>query len=301
MLNARVILPALCCTLVVAIRAAAGEPVLPKAESALRVVLPDGCQIELLAVGDVPTADKGWWRPDGIPFEQAPTQDVHDFRKAEPSTLVRAFAFRTLTDGTSFTPPGSNDPNQTWWLLSSSRKEKGKVGVRIREEDYFIAAMLPDARVTIVREYIDNYWKTISSADQQGRTITQQLPYGRVVWDKPIAEHGSFRISVSCRLGDDLARIHALDNNSRLHFPGQDESKTDPETRRLTGHFIALPLASVKEFRLETRASKYQVEFRNVSLHRGQKTPARIYLDGKPYPSKATSSKDKPESAQPRK
>ncbi len=143
--------------------------------------------------------------------------------------------------------------------------------------------MWHDARVTIVRDYIDNRWKTVSTADQRGRTITQPLPYGRVVWDKPVAEHDGFRISVSCRLGVDLGRICALDNNSRLYFPEHDESKTDAETTRLIVHFFELPLASVKEFRLETRASKHQVEFRNVSLHRGQKSPVQIYLDGKPY------------------
>ena len=121
---------------------------------------------------------------------------------------------------------------------------------------------------------------------KRGRTITQPLPYRRVVWDKPVAEHDGFRISVSCRLGVDSARIRARDNNSRLHFPEHDESKADAETTRLIVHFFELPLASVKEFRLETRAPKHQVEFRNISLHRGQKSPVQIYLDGKPYPSK---------------
>ncbi len=102
-MNAKAILPALFCALVVTSRAAADERALPKAESALRVVLPDGSEIEMLAVGDVPTGEKSWWRPDGIPFEQAPTHDVHESRPAEPNTLVRVFVFRTLTDGTIFT------------------------------------------------------------------------------------------------------------------------------------------------------------------------------------------------------
>jgi hypothetical protein len=98
-----------------------------------------------------------------------------------------------------------------------------------------------------------------------------------------------------------LARIRALDNNSRLNFPEHDESKTDAVTTRLIVHFFEVPLASVKEFRLETRASKHQVEFRNISLHRGQKSPVHIYLDGKPYPSKTFSSNDKMDPAQSRK
>jgi hypothetical protein len=287
-MNVKAILPALFCALVVASRAAADESALPKAESALRVVLPDGSQIEMLAVGDVPTGEKSWWRPDGAPFEQAPTHDVHESPPVEPNTLVRAFVFRTLTDGSSFTPPISDDPNQNWWLLSSGHNEKRTSGERNREEDYFIfsAARWHDARVTIVRDYIDNRWKTVSTADQRGQTITQPLPHERVFWDKPVAESDGFRISVSCRLGVDSARIRALDNNSRLHFPEHDESKADAETTRLIVHFFELPLASVKEFRLETRAPKHQVEFRNISLHRGQKSPVQIYLDGKPYPSK---------------
>ncbi len=288
MLNARAVLPALFCALVVTNRAAADERALPKAESGLCAVLPDGSQIELLAVGDVPTGEKSWWQPDGIPFEQAPTRDVHDSPPVEPNTLVRAFVFRTLTDGSSFTPPGSNDPIQNWWLLSSGHNEKGKIGEKIREDDYFIfsAAMWHDARVTIVRDYIDHRWKTVSTADQQGRTITHNSLSGRVVWDKPVKDYGGFRISVSCRLAVDVARIRALDDNSRLHFPEHDECKTDAETTRLIVHFFELPLASVKEFRLETRAPKHQVEFRNISLHRGQKSPVQIYLDGKPCPSR---------------
>ncbi len=50
-----------------------------------------------------------------------------------------------------------------------------------------------------------------------------------------------------------------------------------------TAVFPRLPLARVKEFRFQTCTHHHHIEFRNVSLHAGQKNPAQIYLDGKRY------------------
>jgi hypothetical protein len=39
----------------------------------------------------------------------------------------------------------------------------------------------------------------------------------------------------------------------------------------------------MREFRFQTRTFNHHVEFRNVSLHRGQKSPVQIILDGPRY------------------
>ena len=59
----------------------------------------------------------------------------------------------------------------------------------------------------------------------------------------------------------------------------------------LTPFFRNLRLDRIQEFHLQTR-SWHEIEFRNISLHRGQKTNFAIFIDGKPYaePTNATRS-----------
>jgi hypothetical protein len=51
----------------------------------------------------------------------------------------------------------------------------------------------------------------------------------------------------------------------------------------LNREFANLPLARIKEFHLQMRTWRL-IEFRNISLHRGQRTNFAIFVDDKPYP-----------------
>ena len=53
--------------------------------------------------------------------------------------------------------------------------------------------------------------------------------------------------------------------------------------------FPGLPIARVREFRFQSRTFDHEIEFRYVSLHAGQKSPVRMYLDGFRYLPKTTS------------
>jgi hypothetical protein len=220
-MKAKTLLPALFSALLVGSSAAAGEPALPKADGAIRVVLPDGAQVEFLAVGDVPADEKSWWRPDGIPLEHPPTHDAFKSQQPPPNTFERAFIFRTLTDGTLFTPPRSIDPYAARLQTSYRCNGKRRIAGRILEEEHFIATMPIDARATFVRDYVDSRWKTVSTTEQRGGTTTQKSASGCIVWDKPVEENDGFRMSVTYRIADDFAQICAIDKNNHEHFPGQ--------------------------------------------------------------------------------
>jgi hypothetical protein len=61
----------------------------------------------------------------------------------------------------------------------------------------------------------------------------------------------------------------------------------------LSARFPRLPIARVKHFRFQTRSFNHEIEFRNVSLHRGQRTPFQIYLDGRRYFPRTASANDR--------
>ncbi len=64
----------------------------------------------------------------------------------------------------------------------------------------------------------------------------------------------------------------------------------------LTARFPDLPLSKVKEFHFQTRPLQ-EIEFRNVSLHRGQKSHVEIFIDGKRNVPKTTDTKSKARAA----
>jgi hypothetical protein len=57
--------------------------------------------------------------------------------------------------------------------------------------------------------------------------------------------------------------------------------------------FREIPLAEIKEFRLQARRTQ-QIEFRNIALNPGQASHVEIYIDGKPYPLATAEVKPRP-------
>lgn len=295
MLNAQAFLPALFCALVVGCNAAANEPAFPKIDGSLCAVLPDGAQVELVAVGEVPAGEKTWWQPDGTPLEQPPIQYEAHAEQPQPNCLMRVFLFRTLlADGTMPTSPHPKDPNVHWPINSYSGSGKGSIRGKILEEEQFVAAIPSDARVTFVRDYVDSPWKTVATTDRHGGTTTQISATAHITWDKPLDKGGGSQISAEYAIPEGAARIRAIDYYGQEHAPDRNQVEGDTKSTRTTDHFFGLPLSRVKEFQLQVRTYRLQIEFRNIALHRGQKSPAEVYLNGKPSPSQTTSANGKP-------
>jgi hypothetical protein len=258
-----------------------------------RVELPDGATIELIGVSEYPTSDLGWWRPDGSPLPTPPGGNVESFGQPIPNSLVRAIALDLLTDGKAdVSGPGPQGPKAEWYA-QSGRDTKEPVGKMILEKRRIVATMPPNARTTIVVRYAGGPWETVATTGPRGTGIAGVQPDGGVAWDHASDENGAARISAAYEVRDKLPRIIAVDDNNQEHLSEPRVGGSVNHVQLLSARFPRLPIARVKHFRFQTRSFNREIEFRNVSLHRGQRTPFQIYLDGRRYFPRTASANDR--------
>jgi hypothetical protein len=145
-------------------------------------------------------------------------------------------------------------------------------------------ARFPDVRIERVKEY-----RLVTNlADRRFRFKFDANPPGAapaddVVWGPSGEDSDAATISAACRLRMKNGRIIAVDDQNREHLSKFGEYPSVGNFCLMTAVFPRLALARVKEFRFQARTFHHHIEFRNVSLHAGQKNPARIFLDGKRY------------------
>ena len=85
---------------------------------------------------------------------------------------------------------------------------------------------------------------------------------------------------------DGQFRTAAVDQASKEHLTAHSDSSYPEGAFRMLEERFHLPLGKIKEFRLQMRPWT-RIEFRNISLHCGQKTNFGVFVDGKPYEPKA--------------
>jgi hypothetical protein len=145
-------------------------------------------------------------------------------------------------------------------------------------------ACFPDLRLKPVKEY-----RLVTHlADRRFRfkpevKLPGAAPADDIVWGPGAEEDGAAVISAACRIHMKKGRIIAIDEGGKEWASKFGEWRSIGNFCLMTAVFPRVPLARVKEFRFQTRTVHHHIEFRNVSLHVGQKNPAQIYLDGKRY------------------
>jgi hypothetical protein len=262
-------------------------------ERVFRVELPDGATIELVGVCESPIRSDGWWRPDGVPMPKAPEGEAKDYVGYEPDSIARAFALDIVTDGTANVLGPSPAPGHDWHGQSAGAPIKRRVAGKIVEKRQIVAKLPPNARTTIAVDYAGGAWKTVATATKRGTGGMGVPPKGGVVWDYASDENASARIAAAYDVGDEIPRIVAVDEQNQEHASQPRGEASVNGVHLLSARFPGLPLARVREFRFQTRTFNHHVEFRNVSLHRGQKSPVQIFLDGRRYlPTTGSSSGD---------
>jgi hypothetical protein len=251
-------------------------------DRAFRVELPDGATIELVGVCESPTRSDGWWRPDGVPFPKAPEGEAKDYVGYEPDSIARAIALDIVTDGTANVLGPGPAPGHDWHGQSSGAPIKRRVAGKIVEKGQIVAKLPPNARTTIVVDYAGGPWTTVARAPRQGAGGTGVPSKWGVVWDRASDENGAARIAAAYDV-QGIPRIVAVDEQNQEHASERGGGGGVGKVSLLSARFPGLPLARVREFRFQTRTFNHHVEFRNVSLHRGQKSPVQIFLDGRRY------------------
>jgi hypothetical protein len=138
--------------------------------------------------------------------------------------------------------------------------------------------------------YTSGAWKSVGVCPPAGGAGIQR-PGGGVFFSRASTDgddEGSTQISVAIDCDDGQFRIAVLDQQSHEH--PADESDSDESHLKsafpVFKETFRLPLREIKEFRLQMRPWT-KIEFRNVSLHRGQKTNFDVFVDGKSYEPKA--------------
>jgi hypothetical protein len=262
----------------------------PKAlpENKFRAVLPDGATFELVGVNDV--LENSWWSGDGSQRDrppQMPRPSANGSRAQKPTDqLRRQFVIACHYDqGASVSGPTFMGQSQFGGVGSWGKTIAGKT------DNVYILGVgtIPESRATVRIDYAAGQWLTAATCPVTGELVVS-LSQGGVLFGSPVEQFGGTQIPVSIQTKLGAYRVVAIDRASAEHDAGTVQTTNSAEGLRLDTHmFTNLPLRSIKEFRLQLRAWQ-KVEFRNISLHRGQKTNFAIYLDDQRYPAEPAKS-----------
>ena len=272
------------------------------AEGAFRAVLADRAMIELVALCEYPAAGHDWWRPDGSPLRKVPLGagpkefTHHRFQGA----LLREVAFEaTLADGAEAELTGLNMTGLGRSNSFTKLADGGKVNQKIRAA----IQVRPNSRITLLVHYAPHPWETVCELKhwltlpkgkrmRAGVALMSHSNASRgVILVAPTEENGGTRMTSAFDL-DDLdhreVRIVAVDTHGTEHLADRHYQGNARAAHVLEARFEKLPLDEIEKFLFQSR--KFQnIEFRNVSLHAGQKTNFAIAVEGQPDKARSAS------------
>lgn len=133
------------------------------------------------------------------------------------------------------------------------------------------------------RTWANGPWKTISKIRlERSRKYPIAPDDEDIALDELVEVNGSSRISAAYNVHGVDVRIIAVDREGWEHVPDVHSGVPLNAAHLASAKFPGLPLSRVREFHFQRRPYQH-IEFRNVSLHRGQKIHVQIFVDGKPY------------------
>ena len=255
-------------------------PVVTTPRNKFCAVLPDGATFELVGVGES-VDGKAWWDGDGSP--RAKPRDVFRIGIGNPSQrdangLRRLFMFECRPKGDA----SVSDP-----AFVGETKESGAgsfspnvLGVK-QTQSTLSVEIVPQSCATVRLKYASGKWTTVATCPPT-RGTALALPQGGVLFGDPVEKTGGTQLPVALKTEIDDFRVVAIDQAMHEHDSTFATTIGGEGIRVLYREFANLRLNRIKEFRLLMRPWQ-QIEFRNISLHRGQKTNFAIFIDGKPY------------------
>ena len=229
--------------------------------------LPERGGVELLAVRDAGAAANEWWRPDG----RALPDTIYELGPISPlvlpgwtnKELVLHFDLPRGASGPyfQFEPPGGYSTGSEVW----------RDGKRSLTSWSVQAAFPKEATEGTMRVGFDiGPWQTVSVHDRNGNGQGLKTPGvpNLAAQVHEVGEHnGQARVTM-LMAKEDLnwkTRIIAVDAKDAEHSDYLGRTTPTGNTRVLTHDFLKLPLAEVKEFRVQVRPVHW-VEFQKVKL-----------------------------------
>jgi beta-lactamase regulating signal transducer with metallopeptidase domain len=265
----------------------AGMPTAPS-QRPFRVTLPDGAEFEVVGVSVHPADGYGWWRPDGSPLADAPKEPFNARVTGGPPSIYREFVVDAVHDVGSVVQVHFEGGEST--AASSSETKQGD---KVRNHERLAMAFPTktpfsvDGRVaTAVIGYSGGPWTTVAHRDlSDGTPVGIGFAEGGVVFGQAVETQGTVRVPISYDLKSSNVgevRLIAIDTRGREHAPEQSNFVSALNANLMSVEFRDVPLAQIKEFRLQTRRTQ-RIEFRNIALSPGQNSNVQIFIDGKPY------------------
>jgi hypothetical protein len=280
-------------------KAAAPQPA-GSADAAFRAVLPDGAVIELIGLCEHPSAGHDWWRPDGSPLGKTPAGEAPKeltspraikVRLGNPHALDRDIAIDArLPEGGEVELTGRNlkgDGSASTFQKTGDKK--------VLQSLRTVAQFEPNSRATLVVHYAPEPWQTYCEfknwhtfQGKRERSGSGMVAHGSRTWGvilvRPTEENGTTTIVASFDLDDvehrDIRLVGVDQAGLTLHAKHWSHV-TATKSHMLMSRFENTPLEKVETFLFQSR--KFQsVSFRNVSLHRGQKTNFQVHIGDEP-------------------
>jgi hypothetical protein len=258
-------------------------------ESPFRITLPEGAIVELIGVSEPLSADHAWWRPDGSPLTNPPVGTFEKkFRPRRiPGSLLREFAVNSMigreaeVSESRFTSEGG--------LQLAHTVSAASAGEKIHEKLRFVRQIRANSRTTIVLDYAAHPWEIMTTFLRPVNSMVfshNRTDGTGVVIGGPDEYQGSTRVMATYDL-DDMegrdVRIIAIDDDGHEHLADREVPQSLRHAKVLVATFPGLKRARIRSFAFQTRSIK-RIEFRNVSLHPGQRTNIEIFVDGKRSP-----------------
>jgi hypothetical protein len=268
--------------------------------SAFRVTLPEGAIVELVGVCEAPSANHAWWRPDGSSLKDAPpgTFDKSFKVRAIPNSLLREFAVDSVIGTGAELFEARHGLDGVLHLAHSSSIVRA--GERVREKLRLVWQIPANPSTTVSLDYAVGPWETITTFNHPANAIFhshKRRDGTGVVMGRPDEGKDATSIMATYDLDDlqhKIVRVVAIDNDSHLHLADGDLQQSLRNAHVLLGTFRGLKRAQIRSFLFQTRSVKH-IEFRNVSLHPGQRTTFEIFVDGKPAPRRRSTPARRPQ------
>ena len=271
------------------------------ADAAFRAVLPDRAVIELVGLCEHPSAGHDWWRPDGSPLGKTPAGEspkeltsprAFNVRLGNPHALDRDIAIDARL-------PEGGEVELSWQNLkghgsaSTFQKSGDK---KVLQSLRTVAQFEPNSRATLIVHYSPEPWQTYCEfkiwATRRGKRVRQgsgAVSWGRptsdVILVRPTEENGTTTVVAVFDLDDfehrDV-RIVGVDKAGLTLQAKYWGLIGATKSHLLMAGFEKTPLEKVETFLFQSR--KFQsVAFRNVSLHRGQKSNFTVHIGDEPW------------------
>ncbi|MCW5550578.1 MAG: serine/threonine protein kinase [Verrucomicrobiae bacterium] len=237
--------------------------------SALIAEFPGGGTVELLAVAERNGAPNQWWRPDGTLETNAVYELPNPAENFNKGRVSKDLLFRVadLPDGADG-PFFEADPESGCGYAGQVYQD-GKILPNVLQARF---TWLPATRKANVRAGVALVpWRTVSTYDVARKSSTHTTQRGDPRWGVIMhsTADGKEGAQITMILGrehrDWRTRVIAVDTNTQVHVYRSASGTPSEGTATWTYNFPGLPLAAVKEFRVEVRPVHW-IEFRNVAL-----------------------------------